>query len=636
MTGKLSEKLSRIPTAPGVYLFRNARGKVIYIGKAKNLRNRVRSYFQRGRAEGPKLYVLVSKIADVEWIVTDSEKEALILEANLVKEYKPRYNVTLKDDKSFPYIRVTNEEFPRIFPTRRIVKDGSRYFGPYTDVHNMRDLLKTVRKIFPIRSCNYRLDAKTIESKKVRLCLDYYIQRCPGPCEGKISQEEYARMVEHVVGFIEGKDSRVIAELQESMYRAAERQEFEKAARIRDQLRAIEVFRSRQKVVSTEEIDRDIVGIACEAEDACGLIFKVRDGKIVGRYHFYLNRLMDQSDEEVLQSFLQQYYVKVDFVPDEVFVPIPLADLADFEAWLTQKRGTAVRFVVPQEGEDAKLVRLANRNARLLLDELKLQKAKEKEEREARLHPAVEALQKVLALPKPPKRIEAFDISNLHGTDAVASMVCFVNGRPHKSDYRRFKIRSVEGIDDFAMMREVVGRRYRRVLEEKGEMPDLILIDGGKGQLSSALQALSELGIQDQPVIALAKRLDEIYLPEFPDPQNIPKDSPALRLLQRIRDESHRFAINYHRKLREKRHLASELDEIPGIGPARRRLLLQHFGSLEKIRRANLDDLCAVPGLPKNIARSIYAHFHPDMDHEKISETSSKGMEETVGKERGP
>ena len=610
MAQTLNEKLKLVPTSPGVYFFKNRRGKVIYIGKAKNLRNRVRSYFQKGRVEGPKLAVLVSKIADLEWIVTDSEREALILEANMVKEYKPRYNVTLKDDKSFPYIRVTNEEFPRIFPTRRIVRDGSRYLGPYTDVHTMRDLLKAIRKIFPIRSCNYRLDEETVAKKKVRLCLDYYINRCPGPCEGLISKEEYAKIVQQTVAFIEGKDARVVRELRQAMQEAAEKQQFEKAARLRDQIQAIEIFRSRQKVVMADEVDRDILAIAAEQDLACGLVFKIRDGKIVGRFHFYLTRYMEQSEQEVLQSFMQQYYVKTDFIPDEIFVSDPPEDRSNLESWLSERAGHRVKIIVPKIGEKAKLVQLAQRNAKLLLDELKLLKLKEKEERAAKVHPAVAALQKALALPKPPRRIEAFDISNISGTDAVASMVCFENGRPSKANYRRFKIRTVQGIDDFAMMHEAVFRRYRRVMEENQEMPDLILIDGGKGQLSSALAALRELGIENQPVIALAKRLDEVFVPGNPDPQNIPKDSPALRLLQQVRDESHRFAVSYHRTLRGKRQIASILDEIPGVGEQRRRKLLEHFGSVRDLMKASAEEIAAIPGMPRKVAEKIFEHLH--------------------------
>ncbi len=606
MNSILKQKLESLPTNPGVYFFQNPPGKVLYVGKAKNLRHRVRSYFQQGRVEGPKLAALVRQISDLEWIITDSESEAFILEANLVKEYRPRYNVNLKDDKSFPYIRVTHEEFPRIFPTRKIVRDGSKYFGPYTDVHSMRGLLKAIRKIFPIRSCNYRLDEETVRLRKVKLCLDYHIHRCLGPCEGLISEDDYRKIVRQTVSFVEGKDAQVVAQLKEDMHKASQGQQFEKAARIRDRIKAIGVFRARQKVVSNDDIDRDVIGISCEEPTACGVVFKVREGKIIGKNHFFLTRNMDHPEEEVQRAFLQQYYVKVDFIPREIFVPYEVENSSHYENWLSQKRQGRVSLVTPKKGEKAKLVRLAVRNARLLMDERKLQKMKEREENLAK---PVIALQKVLSLAAPPIRIEAFDISNISGSDPVASMVCFTNGSPSKSDYRHFKIRTVSGIDDFAMINEVVFRRYKRLLDEKVALPDLILIDGGKGQLSSAVSALEELGIDDRPIISLAKKLEEVFTPEFQDPQSIPKDSPALRLLRQVRDESHRFAVTFHRKLRGKRQIKSTLDDIPGIGVQRRKLLLNHFGSTRQMESATLEEIRAVKGIPSSLAVRLHDYF---------------------------
>ncbi len=614
MNAELQQKLENLSTLPGVYFFKNEKGKVLYIGKAKNLRNRVRSYFQKSRVGETKLRVLVRKIRDLETITTDSEVEALILEANMIKEYKPRYNVTLKDDKSYPYIRVTNEEFPRIFPTRKIVKDGSRYFGPYTDVHSMRSLLKAVRKIFPVRSCNYRLDAKTVASKKIKLCLDYYIQRCLGPCQGLISQEDYRAIVNQMVRFIEGRNNEVVKELQNAMQKYAAGQRFEEAAKIRDQIRAIEQFRSRQKMVSQEEVDRDIVAIYQEEKIAAGVVFKVREGKIIGRYHFYLKNTMGESDEEILKAFLLQYYLKVDFLPDGMYLPFHLQEAEEIRKWFQKKRGKRCKLIVPQKGEKRKLVEMAQRNARLVLKELLIQKMKEKKERIPR---DMQALQKDLNLVQPPRRIEAFDISHFSGSDTVASMVYFWDGLPRKSEYRKFKIKSVVGIDDFASMKEVVTRRYRRILEEKNSMPDLILIDGGKGQLSSAVEALHDLGIYDQSIAALAKRLDEVYLPGFSDPQNIARTSPGLKLLQRVRDESHRFAITFHRSLRKKRTLQSQLDFIPGIGEKRRNLLIQKFGSVQKIQDAKREELEAVRGIPKNLAFKIWDYFHTEGEMEQ-------------------
>lgn len=609
MNSALQQKLNNLPAVPGVYFFKNEKGKVIYIGKAKNLRNRVRSYFQKSRVGETKLRVLVRKIRDLETITTDSEVEALILEANMIKEYKPRYNVTLKDDKSYPYIRVTNEEFPRIFPTRKIVKDGSKYFGPYTDVHSMKNLLKTVRKIFPIRSCNYRLDSKTVKSKKIKLCLDYYIHRCPGPCQGLISEEDYRKIVNQMVRFIEGRNNEVVKELEQEMHKKAAAEKFEEAAKIRDQIQAIDQFRSRQKIVSIDEVDRDIVAIYQEEKIAAGVIFKIREGKIIGRYHFYLKNTIGESDEEILKSFLLQYYLNVDFLPEAIYLPFDLPEVKEFQEWLQKRRGKKCVLVVPKRGEKRKLVEMAQRNAKLVLKELLIQKMKEKKERIPR---DVLALQKDLNLVHPPRRIEAFDISHFSGTDTVASMVCFVDGLPKKSDYRKFKIKSVVGVDDFLSMREVVTRRYKRILEEKKSMPDLILVDGGKGQLSSAVEALHSLGIYDQPIAALAKRLDEIFLPGFSDPQNVQRTSPGLKLLQRVRDESHRFAITFHRTLRKKRTLQSQLDFISGIGEKRRNLLLQQFGSVQEIQKAKKEELEAVQGIPKTLASKIWEHFHSE------------------------
>ena len=609
MNSALQQKLNNLPAVPGVYFFKNEKGKVIYIGKAKNLRNRVRSYFQKSRVGETKLRVLVRKIRDLETITTDSEVEALILEANMIKEYKPRYNVTLKDDKSYPYIRVTNEEFPRIFPTRKIVKDGSKYFGPYTDVHSMKNLLKTVRKIFPIRSCNYRLDSKTVKSKKIKLCLDYYIQRCPGPCQGLISEEDYRKIVNQMVRFIEGRNNEVVKELEQEMHKKAAAEKFEEAAKIRDQIQAIDQFRSRQKIVSIDEVDRDIVAIYQEEKIAAGVIFKIREGKIIGRYHFYLKNTIGESDEEILKSFLLQYYLNVDFLPEAIYLPFDLPEAKELQEWLQKRRGKKCVLVVPKRGEKRKLVEMAQRNAKLVLKELLIQKMKEKKERIPR---DVLALQKDLNLVHPPRRIEAFDISHFSGTDTVASMVCFVDGLPKKSDYRKFKIKSVVGVDDFLSMREVVTRRYKRILEEKKSMPDLILVDGGKGQLSSAVEALHSLGIYDQPIAALAKRLDEVFLPGFSDPQNVQRTSPGLKLLQRVRDESHRFAITFHRTLRKKRTLQSQLDFISGIGEKRRNLLLRQFGSVQEIQKAKKEELEAVQGIPKTLASKIWEHFHSE------------------------
>ncbi len=600
------EKLSSLPRKPGCYLFKDKNNKVIYIGKAKVLRSRVRSYFQDSRFDGAKIERLKSRIADFETIVTDSETEALILEMNLIKEYKPRYNINLKDDKSYPYIRVTKERFPRIFPTRTIVRDGSRYFGPYTDVRSMRTLLKSVKRIFPIRSCNYDLTEEVVAKKKYKLCLDYYIKKCDGPCEGLVGEDEYNSMVNRIVNFINGKSNQVVQELQERMWKLSDAQRYEEAARIREQVQSIQNFQYRQKVVTDEDLDRDIVAVAVEDDDACGVVFKVRDGKILGRQHFFLSGVAEEAFEHVVTSFLKQFYLKSDFVPEEIMLPAEVEDAEEVTQWLLEKRESSVKLVNPKKGQKAKLVKMALKNASLLLEELKLEKLKAKDY----VAHSVKALQRDLRLKDPPLRIECFDISNIQGTDPVASMVTFVNGKPKKSDYRKFKIRVKETPDDFAMMAEAVERRYSGSLSSKLDSPDLILVDGGKGQLSAAEQVLTKLRKTEQPIAALAKRLDEVFVPGASEAQNVPKTSSGLKLLQQIRDEAHRFAISYHRTLRKKRTIQSELDGIPGVGPNRRTALVKYFGSVNNVKEATVDELEAVAGLPGEVAQRIWQHFH--------------------------
>lgn len=603
----VEEKLKNLPNQPGVYLYRNESGKVLYVGKAKSLRSRVRSYFQDSRNLAPRTQRLVKQIRDLDTIIVDSEVEALILEANLIKEHRPRYNVFLKDDKSYPYIRITNEPFPQVFVTRRIVQDGSKYLGPYTDVKHLRHIMKTVRKIFPIRSCKYFLDEEVIAARKVKLCLDYHIKRCQGPCEGLVSKEDYNRMIRQVEQFLKGKTRELTGELETRMQREAEKMNFEEAARIRDQIKMISEYRFlAQKVVLGDFEDRDVIALAHEDEDACAVVFKIRDGKVVGRQHFYLVGVEEQENADILQDFLQQYYLGSDYYPPQILLPFPLAeDTEVLERWLSNAAGRKVELMVPQIGEKKKLVNLCQKNARFLLDDLQLQKMQQKDH----IPFNVRELQKNLNLKNPPRRIEGFDISNIQGKDAVASMVCFVDGRPKKSEYRIFKIRSKATPDDFMMMHEVVSRRYKRCLAENIPLPDLILIDGGKGQLSSALQALQELGIQNQPIIGLAKRLEEVFLPGSSDPMNIPKRSAGLKLLQQVRDEAHRFAIGHFRKQHKKSTLKSPLDDVPGIGPARKTHLLKTFGSLKQIKEATLEELQERGKLPAGLAEKLKEVF---------------------------
>jgi excinuclease ABC subunit C len=599
----VQEKLENLPAGPGVYQHKDADGKVLYVGKAKNLRSRVRQYFQKSRAVDARIDRMIAKATDLEIIVTDSELEALILEANLIKKLKPRYNVLLKDDKSYPYIVITNEPFPRVFITRRVIRDGSRYFGPYTDVKNVRGALKAIRDIFMIRSCNYVINDEVIAKRKIRVCLDYHIKKCEGPCEGLVSRESYGAMIDQVGDLLRGRTAALITSMTGSMEALAGAMKFEEAAVLRDRIKGLRAYSERQKAVDLDARDRDIVAFAADGDDACGVIFKLRDGKMVGRQHYYMSNVEARPEPDVLEALLQQYYLEAEDVPQEVLVPAAIDDAEAMEQWLSKKRGDAVRLVHPSGGEESKLVRLTQSNARFLLDELKLQKMK----RAGHVPHGVASLQNDLHLLRLPRRIECFDISNTQGTDSVASMVVFVDGKPRKSEYRKFKIHTVEGADDFASMREVIGRRYRRVQEEQGEFPDLIMVDGGKGQLSSAVEILRGLAVSDQPVIGLAKRLEEVYLPGQSEPVMIPKTSTGLRLLQQVRNEAHRFAVTYHRSLRSKRTLQTELDLVAGVGKKRAKELLEVFGSVQGVQFATREQLAEVVG--EKVAGTIKEYF---------------------------
>jgi excinuclease ABC subunit C len=537
---------------------------------------------------------MISKIADLEIIKTDTEVEALILELNLIKTLKPRYNVNLKDDKSYPYIVITNELFPRVFPTRSKRNDGSKYFGPYTDVKTMRYALRTLKHIFMIRSCNLNLTEESIANHKFKVCLDYHINKCEGPCEGLVSRLEYNDMINQVAKMLNGKTNSLIKDLNVRMDEYSKNMMFEKAAKLRDKIDAINVYSSRQKMVDEEIIDRDIFAVEKEDNDGCGMILKIRDGKVIGKSHFYLNNLLEKNDDEILENLLTNYYTKTDFIPDEIYLESELENLPVLKEWLEKRKNDKVNFVIPKIGEKAKLVAMVKANARLMLEDLKLAKLK----REF-VAPSVDALKRDLKMDKLPRRIECYDISHIQGTDTVASLVVFHDGKPRKTEYRKFKINSVLNEtgtpDDFLSMREVIYRRYKRVLEEKLNFPDLIVIDGGKGQLSSAVKVLTDLGIKTRNlkedvqnnslnIIGLAKRLEEVYFPGDSDPQTIPKTSSGLKLLQKIRDEAHRFAIEFHRSLRDKRTFATELTEIAGIGEKTAKKLLKEFGSVENLK----------------------------------------------------
>lgn len=589
---ELTFKLKNLPTNPGVYIFRNAQGKPIYIGKAKNLRNRVRTYFHSSHPQSDRTARMVSQVADFDLMVTANEVESLILEANLVHEYKPRYNVMLKDDKHFPYIKVTtNEPFPRVLVVRRLEKDNARYFGPYTSSKGMRRTLGFLTRLFKIRTCNLVIPAP--EGKSHKVCLDYHINRCGGPCEGLQTQEDYAEAVNAVIMVLSGRSRALIERLTDKMKAASAEMRFEDAKECRDQIEAIQSVMVKQNVDVGELVDRDIISIAREGNDAVAVAMQLREGVLIGRQDFQLAADSEESDQQVLESFLAQYYRHQPNLPEEICLPWEMEQIGTVEAWLREMKGSRVKVYVPKIGEKMRLVELAARNARLLLDEMLIQK-RQMSERTSKM---VSALKDDLSLANSPRTMVCFDISNTGETDAVGSCVYFDNGKPRKSGYRHFRIKGVRGQDDFRMMREVIGRYFHRIREEGTEPPNLVVVDGGKGQLSAALAELKSLGFADQPIISLAKRLEEVFVPERADSITISRSSPGLMLLKRIRDEAHRFAITFNRKVRTKRTIGSALDEIKGIGPAKRTALLAKFGSVARIKEASAEQLAEVRGI---------------------------------------
>ena len=599
MTDIVAEKLKLLPDKPGVYIMKNAEGRIIYVGKAIVLKNRVRQYFQSGKNHSPKVRAMVSHIADFEIIMTASEVEALILECNLIKKHRPRYNISLKDDKSYPYIKVTvQEDFPRVFITRRILKDGARYFGPYTNATAVHESLKLLRRLFPLRTCKHLQE---------RPCLEYHIKRCLAPCAGKVEKGDYDAMIRAVLLFLEGRTEDVEKELQLRMEQAAESFHFEIAARLRDQLLAVRKIAEKQNIV-TGSGDQDAIGLARSEIGVVVQVFMIRGGKMIGREHFLLQGSEDESDGQVLAAFLQQYYHRATFIPREILLPlaIPQTEQELLEKWLSAKKQKAkVQLILPQRGTKKDIVDMAASNAEKYLHD----EAARIRQANDRTLGAVEELGRYLGLPKPPDRMECFDISHNQGSETVASMVVFEGGLPKKSDYRRFKIQSTEGKpDDFLSMREVTTRRYVDLPEE--ELPDLIIIDGGKGQLSSALEIIRNVaGHMHVPVVGLAKQFELVFTEGSSEPVVLPRHSQALYLIQRIRDEAHRFAITYHRKLRGKRNLVSVLDHVVGIGPKRRQALWSHFGSINKIKAATVEELAMAPGMNKPAAEAVYNFF---------------------------
>ena len=594
MNSKLETNLKNLPASPGVYQFINKNGNVIYVGKAKNLKNRVRSYFQENPSSA-KTVAMVSKIDYLQLVVTDSELEALILESNLIKELKPRYNVNLKDDKSFPFIKVTNELFPRIYPTRKVFNDGSKYFGPYTDVRSMRGSLRMINQIFKIRSCKLDLTKKNIADKKFKVCLDYHIKKCDGPCENLVSVKEYNEMVDEVVKLLKGKTDDLIKDLKTKMQSAVENLEFEKAAELRDKIDQLNSISSKQKIVNDDDEDRDIFAVAFEGKDSTCAVFNIRSGKLIGKKQLKLAIEEGEELSNIYSAAIKFYYGDQVEIPREVIVEIPPEDTDALTEWLRMRSNKKTKIFVPQRGDLKSLVKMCKENAILQLKEIQLQKMKNL----GNVSYSVSALQRDLRLKTLPRKIECFDISNLQGTDSVASMVVFEDGKPKKSLYRKFIIKTVEGPDDFSSMREVIERRYIRLQEENQPLPDLIMVDGGKGQLSSAVEILDSLGFNNYNIIGLAKRLEEVFLPNNSDPELIPKTSSGLKLLQQIRDEAHRFAITFHRVRRSMRTIKSELTDIKGIGTETAKLLLEKLGSLEAIKKSTQQELEAIVGKKK-------------------------------------
>lgn len=602
MNDIVAEKLKLLPEKPGVYLMKNKRGQIIYVGKAIKLKNRVRQYFQSSRNHSAKTIAMVSHIEDFETIITDNELEALILECNLIKKHHPKYNIMLRDDKTYPYLKITlNEQYPRLTTTRRVIKDGSKYFGPYTNITAMKETVKLLRRLFPLRTCKHLGE---------RPCLEYHIKRCLAPCARLVKEDVYNEMVHSVCLFLEGKTEDIEKNLTAKMQNLAQNLEFEMAGKIRDQLLAIRQVTEKQKIL-TDTGNMDAIGMATSPYGICMQVFFVRSGKILGRNQFLMTGDMEDNKENALSAFLKQYYNDAVFIPAEILLPQDIKETALLEKWLAEEKSVKTKIITPKRGVKKDIVEMANENAVKYLQDQE-NKLKDKM---ARSIGAVYDLQKYLHLTKPPMRMECFDISHIQGSETVASMVVFQDGKPDKESYRRFKINSTEGKpDDFMSMREVTMRRYGKATAK--EMPDLIIIDGGKGQLSSALEIIRGAGHLTVPVVGLAKQFEYIFTEHSSEPVILPRQSDALYLVQQIRDEAHRFAITYHRNLRTKRNKVSLLDNIAGVGAKRRKALFDRFENISNIKNATVEELSSVPGISENIAKSIYNFFRT---HELIS-----------------
>ena len=614
---RFSERLNRTPTCPGVYRMRSKTGLLLYVGKASNLRNRLRSYFTNSRKPDPKVRRLVKLIEDFDFIITESEQEALILECNLIKEYQPRFNSRLKDDKTYPFIKIdTSEAFPRVYITRNISKDSnSKYFGPFASAGSVRRTLGLLKKLFPYRSCT-----KVITGEDSRACLDYHIGRCVGPCIGAADEKEYGEVIDQVSMFLEGDTRQIVQSIKERMKLEAENLHFEKAAALRDQVSAIEKVNEGQKVLTLKADNLDIIGCSQTASEAWAEIFFVRQGKLIGRDNYLMTVGEFDDLSSVQTAFIKQFYKVTPYVPPTILTQSMVGEEKEsLENFLKSKRGSRVKIITPIRGERKKLVNMVVENANQGMQQLRVTRFVESGNNDT----GMIELQEALSLPEKPSRIECYDISNIQGTNAVGSMVVFQDGKPKPSDYRRFKIKTVNQVDDYSMMREMLSRRFKRLKEVNSidtnpvskattrkdtkwtETPKLVLIDGGKGHLGAALQVFLELGINDVPLASLAKENEELFIPDFQEPIVLPRNSQGLYLVQRARDEAHRFAVTYHRKRRSKNTIRSSLDMVPGVGPKKRRQLLTKYGSVAKIRESSLEDIASTPGLTKKLAEAI-------------------------------
>ena len=607
----LESLIKGLPELPGVYIMKNAEGEVIYVGKAISLKNRVRQYFRSHRNHESKVIAMVSHIATFDYIITDNEIEALILECNLIKKYSPRYNILLKDDKHFPYVRIDmSEDYPRVDVVRKQEDDKAIYLGPFIAAFTLKEALEAIRVNFPIRTC--KKDIKRVIDKHERPCLNYYTGHCVGPCTGNVSVQEYKEAIENVIDFLQGKETGIEKKIEKEMLVASEEMDFEKAAALRDRLYAIKKVMEKQKAISTSLEDKDIFALSQMGADTMIQGMFMRGGRIVGTEHYQMQADENDSPSDIMQSFLEQYYQDVPFIPADIIVQCDIENKEALSEWLSAKRKRKVHVVVPQRGKNRELIQMAEKNAEQTITKLTMKKRADWERHEG----ALISLAKAIGLQNPPRRIEAYDISNIQGTDSVASMVVLQDGRPLNKEYRRFKIKTVEGPNDFASMAEVTERRFKRFIDNStgfSNAPDLILIDGGKIQLAFAYEQMKSFGL-DWPMLGLAKRLEEIFLPGKDEPIVLDKHDPALHVLQRIRDEAHRFAITYHKSLRKKRYLTSQLEDVKGIGKKRAQALLKHFRSIDHIKNATIDELLGAEGMNKIAASAVYDHFHNEKE----------------------